>query len=94
MSSLSHGTFMPAMSQRRVFISTVLAAVACMGLLGSTAAVRAGEKLRVGVSIPAAIAFVPLQVGIDGAVGKRPHEVIIAGGKIELKAHGRSIARS
>jgi NitT/TauT family transport system substrate-binding protein len=59
---------MPAMSQRRVFISTVLAAAACIGLLGSTAAVRAAEKLRVGVSIPAAIAFVPLQVGIDTGI--------------------------
>ena len=59
---------MPAMSQRRVFISTVLAAAACIGLLGSTAAVRAAEKLRVGVSIPAAVAFVPLQVGIDTGI--------------------------
>jgi ABC-type nitrate/sulfonate/bicarbonate transport system substrate-binding protein len=47
-----------------------LAALAAIGLLPTQAA-SAAEELRVGVSIPAAVAFVPLQVGIDtGIFGK------------------------
>ena len=76
---------MPAM-HRRVFISTVLAAAACIGLL-STASVRAAEKLRVGVSIPAAIAFVPLQVGIDTGI------FVKHGLEIEAGLSGRRGAR-
>jgi ABC-type nitrate/sulfonate/bicarbonate transport system substrate-binding protein len=54
--------------RRRIRITAVaLAAIACL-LPGS---VSAAEELRVGVSIPAAVAFVPLQVGIErGIFGK------------------------
>ena len=38
---------------------------------GGGPAARADEQLRVGVSIPAAIAFVPLQVGIETGIFKK-----------------------
>jgi ABC-type nitrate/sulfonate/bicarbonate transport system substrate-binding protein len=47
-----------------------------MGTSFWSAPATAAEELRVGVSIPAAIAFVPLQVGIDRAIfGK--HDLVL-----------------
>jgi ABC-type nitrate/sulfonate/bicarbonate transport system substrate-binding protein len=47
-----------------------MVALAAIGCLLPTSASTA-EELRVGVSIPAAIAFVPLQVGIDTGIFER-----------------------
>ena len=49
---------------RSTSVLTRLAAV-IFALVASVMPATAAEELRVGVSIPAAIAFVPLQVGID-----------------------------
>src|SRR5262249_15980413 len=46
--------------------------VMCTSLMPATAA----EELRVGVSIPAAIAFVPLQVGIDRGIFAK-HDLVL-----------------
>jgi NitT/TauT family transport system substrate-binding protein len=51
----------------RCAVALVLAA---LGLLRADGA-RAAETLRVGISIPAAIAFVPLQVGIEHGIFKK-----------------------
>jgi ABC-type nitrate/sulfonate/bicarbonate transport system substrate-binding protein len=57
------------MSTRRAVLA---ASLASLGLAAAMAPVaRADEVLRVGVSIPAAIAFVPLQVGIDTGIFKK-----------------------
>ena len=52
--------------------STRLQAFLVVGAIAAAApAARADEQLRVGVSIPAAIAFVPLQVGIETGIFKK-----------------------
>ena len=52
--------------------STRLQAFLVVGAIAAAApAARADEQLRVGVSIPAAIAFVPLQVGIEAGIFKK-----------------------
>jgi NitT/TauT family transport system substrate-binding protein len=57
------------MSMRRAVLT---ASLASLGLAAAMAPVaRADEVLRIGVSIPAAIAFVPLQVGIDTGIFKK-----------------------
>jgi ABC-type nitrate/sulfonate/bicarbonate transport system substrate-binding protein len=49
----------------------LLAACAIAGAVAVPHSARADERLRVGVSIPAAIAFVPLQVGIETGIFKK-----------------------
>jgi NitT/TauT family transport system substrate-binding protein len=51
----------------RTFKATCAVLLAC----ALTATAHAEEQLRVGVSIPAAIAFVPLQVGIETGIFKK-----------------------
>jgi NitT/TauT family transport system substrate-binding protein len=54
--------------------AAVVLLAALWGLLPASDAARAAERLRVGVSIPAAIAFVPLQVGIEHGIFKK-HDI-------------------
>src|SRR3954469_19676284 len=58
-----------------MFIVTTSTRVQALLVVCATAAAapaaRADEQLRVGVSIPAAIAFVPLQVGIETGIFKK-----------------------
>src|SRR4051795_10195385 len=54
-----------------VIRSTRMQALLVVGAIAAAPAARAEEQLRVGVSIPAAIAFVPLQVGIESGIFKR-----------------------
>jgi NitT/TauT family transport system substrate-binding protein len=58
---------------RRRFIYQALFATTVGGYayLSTGSVVRAGEALRVGVSIPAAVAFLPLQVGIEIGIFKK-----------------------
>jgi NitT/TauT family transport system substrate-binding protein len=51
--------------------STRLQALLVVCAIATAPAARADEQLRVGVSIPAAIAFVPLQVGIETGIFKK-----------------------
>lgn len=82
-----------------------LAAIAGMGVAAAPAA--ADEELRVGVSIPAAVAFVPLQVGIDTGVfakhglaikradfggAARAHQALVAGSLDIVVAGGPDLA--
>jgi ABC-type nitrate/sulfonate/bicarbonate transport system substrate-binding protein len=55
------------------FISmrALLGVCAIVGTIATSATACADEQLRVGVSIPAAIAFVPLQVGIETGIFKK-----------------------
>jgi ABC-type nitrate/sulfonate/bicarbonate transport system substrate-binding protein len=62
---------MPIMSRRRSLFPAALALAAWAVLMPVPDAARADELLRVGVSIPAAIAFVPLQVGIETGIFKK-----------------------
>src|SRR5258706_12230149 len=62
---------MPIISKRRSACPPALALAAWAALLPVPNAADADELLRVGVSIPAAIAFVPLQVGIDTGIFKK-----------------------
>jgi NitT/TauT family transport system substrate-binding protein len=54
-----------------VTTSSRLQALLVVGAIAAAPAARADEPLRVGVSIPAAIAFVPLQVGIETGIFKK-----------------------
>src|SRR5258705_57093 len=68
----SHGKSMPMILKCRYATVALLAAL--WALPPASDAARAAERLRVGVSIPAAIAFVPLQVGIEQGIFKK-HDI-------------------
>jgi NitT/TauT family transport system substrate-binding protein len=65
---------LPSLQFTQTASALVAVRTALLCVLIATAGVgpsRADEQLRVGVSVPAAIAFVPLQVGIETGIFKR-----------------------
>ena len=60
---------------RSTSVPTRLAAIT-LAIVASLMPATAAEELRVGVSIPAAVAFVPLQVGIDRGIFAK-HDLVI-----------------
>jgi len=65
-----------AVPRSKSVLTYVAAAMIVMGTSLWSAPARAAEELRVGVSIPAAVAFVPLQVGIDRGIFAK-HDLVI-----------------